>query len=72
MHIHISFAKCILQLRASMDSLLLRKNLGRASKKKHQKNHSEQSLLMQSSSRWSETAYGITIFFEVQKDANQK
>lgn len=41
-------------------------------KKKHQKNHSEQSLLMQSSSRWSETAYGITIFFEVQKDANQK
>lgn len=55
-----------------MDSLLLRKNLGRASKKKHQKNHSEQSLLMQSSSRWSETAYGIAIFFEVQKDANQK
>lgn len=71
MRIHISFAKCILQLRASMDSLLLRKNLGRASKKTP-KNYSEQSLLMQSISRWSETAYGIAIFFEVQKDANQK
>lgn len=67
MHIRISFAKYILQLRSSMDSLLLRKNLGRASK-----NHSEQSLLMQSRSRWSETAYGIAIFFEVQNDVNRK